>query len=107
MTTIAISDVILSYKHCMRFLEERVRLADGFHFLSRKNTWFPNKSKHSESDFILILVTMRKIDKDTLASSPPNVLFCSDIELDKMYGPAWRGFLSSMRHDVSASAVKK
>lgn len=107
VTTIAMSDVMQSYKHCMRFLEERISLADGFHFLSRKNAWFSNKSKPSESDFILILVTKSIIGKDTIASSPPNVLFCSHVELDKMYGPPWRGFLSSMRHDVSVSAVTK
>jgi hypothetical protein len=34
--TIAVSDVTQSYRHCMRFLEERVGLADGFHFWSKK-----------------------------------------------------------------------
>jgi hypothetical protein len=74
VTTIAVSDVMQSYKHCMTLLEERVSLADEFHFLSRKNTWFSKKSKPSESDFILILVTKSIIDEDTIACSPPNVL---------------------------------
>jgi hypothetical protein len=106
-TTLSISDVKKSHKHCMAFLEERVSLADGFHFLSRKGKWFSNKSQPSENDFILLLVAKRKFNANTIPGSPSNVLFCSTVELGKMYGPALTGFLHSMRQGESVSVVSE
>jgi hypothetical protein len=106
-TTLSITDVMKSHKHCMKFLEERVTLADGFHFLSRKGKWFSNKSQPSESDFILLLVAKREFNTNTIPGSPSNVLFRSIVELGKMYGPALTGFLHSMRQGVSVSVVSE
>jgi hypothetical protein len=91
--SLSISDVKKSHKHCMTFLEERVSLADGFHFLSRKGKWFSKKSQPSESDFILLLVAKRDFNANTIPGFPSNVLLCSTVELGKMYGPALTGFL--------------
>jgi hypothetical protein len=104
-TTLSISDITKSHKHCMTFLEQHVSLADGFHFLSRKGKWFSKKSQPSESDFILLLVAKRNLNANTIKGSPSNVLFCSTVELGKMYGPALTGFLDSMRQGVSVSVV--
>ena len=99
-TTLSLSNITESQKHCMKFLEERVSLAHGFHFLSRNGKWFSNRPKPSDSDFILLLVTNRKINANTITNSPSNVLFCSTIELESLHGPALTGFLHSMRQGV-------
>jgi hypothetical protein len=96
-TTLSLSDVKESHAHCNKFLQDRVSLADGFHFLSKKGKWLLTGSKPSESDFILLLVAKRKVNANAIPNSPSNVLFCSDVELARMYGPTLIGFLSSMR----------
>jgi hypothetical protein len=73
---LSISDVKKLHKHCMTFLEERVSLADGFHFLSRKGKWFSKKSQPSKSNFILLLVAKYDFNANTIPGSPSDVLFC-------------------------------
>ena len=104
-TSLSLSDVQESHRHCMTFLQERVSTADGFHFFSRKEQWFWKRSKPSESDFILLLVAEPKINSDAIRNSPPIVLFCSTVELASLYGPALTGFLRSMRQGPSVSLV--
>lgn len=107
-TTLSILDVKKSHTHCMKFIQERVSLADGFHFLSRKGKWFLNSSKPSENDFILLLVSKRKLNTNVIPNSPSNVLFCSNVELASMHGPALTGFLRSMhqrREDLKIAII--
>ena len=102
-STLSVSNIIQSNRHCKAFLQNRVSLDNGFHYLSRKGKWFSNTSKPSESDFILLLVVNRKINVDFISNCPSNVLFLSPLELNSMYGPALRGFLTSMCQGVSVS----
>ena len=74
--------------------ESTLPIPPGFHFLSGKRKWL--SSKPSESDFILLLVAKRKICANIISNSPSNFLFCSNVELASMYGPALTGFLRSI-----------
>ena len=63
-TTLSILDVKKSHSHCMKFIQERVSLADGFHFLSRKGKWFLKSSNFFCCWFpnaILILTLFRTL----------------------------------------------
>ena len=104
-STLSVSNIIQSNRHCKAFLQNRVSLHNGFHYLSRKGKWFSNTSKPSESDFVLLLVVNRKINTNIISNFPSNVLFLSPLELNSMYGPALRGFLASVCQGVSVSVV--
>ena len=94
------ADVIKAQEHCQSIFENKMTPALGFSFLSAaaavaKTTITPPLSS-SSADFILLILSKRDVCQYVLLGFPSNVImFCSINEIEKMLGPALRGFVHS------------
>ena len=48
-------------------------------------------------NFILLFVAKCNTHNNAVADAPSNVMFCFDQDLERLYGPTLKGFVSSLR----------
>jgi hypothetical protein len=90
-----------AHKHCQKFLGEcRYRECELF---PAKSAAFPYGFSHFP--FVLIFVMRQDVRPSAIAGAPPNVMFCSEEELKRLYGPTLSGFVSHLVPGLTISKV--
>ena len=84
-TKLSTETVTSKYVNCKEFLRDRMHLGSGFSFIS------------TDDNYILLFVAKCKAHNNAVADAPSNVVFCFDKDLERLYGPTLKGFVSSLQ----------
>ena len=84
MTNIAFGEVNSANDHCKTFMESPVTFDSEYSPFSTAG-----------DNFILLFVAKCEMNNNVCTDSPSNVMFCCGEDLEKLYGPTLKGFLSS------------
>lgn len=77
--------------HCKNFLTNNCRFPKN---LLQLTHCFPEDGK-----FVLLFIAKQNWNLNTVAESPPNVLFCFEEDIQRLYGPTLGGFLKYLIPD--------
>jgi hypothetical protein len=90
-----------AHEHCQTFLGKcRYRECE---LLPAKSAAFPFGFSHFP--FVLIFVVRQDVRPSAIAGAPPNVMFCSEEELKRLYGPTLSGFVNHLVPGLQISKV--
>lgn len=90
-TKLSIETVTSKYNNCKKFLSSHMNLGSGFSLIP------------TDDNFILLFVAKCNTHNNAVADAPSNVMFCFDQDLERLYGPTLKGFVSSLRPGSSIS----
>ena len=86
------------HKHCAAFLEKRITFNPEFSRLP-----VPEDATPENFDFILLFAARCSTNKNTLPTALPNVIFCFEADLERLYGPTLKGFVNTLLLDTDIS----
>jgi hypothetical protein len=89
---LAVADVESSYNHSRTFMDSFIKLGSEFSLIST-----------TDDNFVLLFVAKCNSYKNVVRKSPSNVMFCFEEDLERLYGPTLKGFVSSLQPDLSIS----
>ena len=87
MTELDVDYVKRANDHCKTFIESHVTFDSGFS---------PIPIPMVGDNFILLFVAKCKKNDSVSTDSPSNVMFCVGEDLEKLYGPSLKGFVSTI-----------
>jgi hypothetical protein len=96
-TMLSVTDVNRARDHCKEFVSTHINLGSEF-----------SLSSTTDNNFILLFVAKCDRYNNAVADAPSNVMFCFEEDLERLYGPTLKGFVSSLEpgHSTWVTAPK-
>ena len=91
-TRLEVGDVNSANEHCRTFIESSTTFDSEFSTIPTEG-----------DNFVLLFVAKCKKNDNVLTDSPSNVMFCVGEDLEALYGPSLKGFVSTLQPDLSIS----
>ena len=91
-TRLEVGVVNSANEHCRTFTESFVTFDSEFSPIPTEG-----------DNFVLLFVAKCKKNNNVLTDSPSNVMFCVGEDLEGLYGPTLKGFVSTLQPDLSIS----
>ena len=94
-TMLDVGVVNTAYDHCKVFINSSVTLDSEF-----------SPFATTGDNFVLLFITKCNKNKNVFTDSPSNVMFCFGEDLEALYGPTLKGFVSTLQpgHSISVRA---
>jgi regulatory protein YycI of two-component signal transduction system YycFG len=94
---LSVTDVNRARDHCKKFVSTHINSGSEF-----------SLSSTTDNNFILLFVAKCDRYNDAVADAPSNVMFYFEEDLERLYGPTLKGFVSSLEpgHSTWVTAPK-